>query len=186
MENYVSPVIFDNDELAEGVYATGSGAGDCWTMTYEEKQRVNNNPGDNFVVYRIDAVHHVTGVFHISRSTTIFVNFSGAGITGVQVEGTDGVCMADTGVLEVNKGEDGFKIGCTSSGCTIVRHYHGNAYESGDNFNIMLRINSPDGEAVVTGITWECEKVENVQDTARPNEDDPNIGDYYTPGNKEE
>ena len=34
MKNYESPVIFDNEELAEGVYATGSGgAGDCWTVT---------------------------------------------------------------------------------------------------------------------------------------------------------
>ena len=35
MNNYVSPVIFDNEDLAEGVYATGSGAvgADCWTVT---------------------------------------------------------------------------------------------------------------------------------------------------------
>ena len=184
MENYTSPVIFDNDELAEGVYATGSGAGDCWTMTYYEEQREAQNPTDKFVVYRINALHNTQGVFHISRSTTMFVNYTGAGITGVQVEGHDEVCKPGEGTIDVVNGDDGFTVGCTTSGCTIVRHYHGNAYQSGDNFNIMIRINSIDGQAIMTGLSWSCEKVENVQDTARPNEDDPNIGDYYVPGQK--
>ena len=37
MKNYVSPVIFDNEELAEGVYATGSGTG-CWTVSENSHQ----------------------------------------------------------------------------------------------------------------------------------------------------
>ena len=166
MNNYVSPVIFDNDELAEGVYATGSGAGDCWTMTYYQSQRVNTNPGDNFVVYRIDANHHTDGVYHISASTTMFVNFSNDDILGVQVEGIDVPLNGGTIDLAGSSGVDGFKVGCTESGATIVRHYLGDAYQSGDKFNIMIRINCKNGEAVMNGLSWSCEKVENVQGTA--------------------
>ncbi len=44
MKNYVSPVIFDNEELAEGVYATGSGAGGvgCYTSS----QIIHQNASD--------------------------------------------------------------------------------------------------------------------------------------------
>jgi hypothetical protein len=174
MNNYVSPVIFDNDELAEGVYASGSGAGDCWTMTYGVAQRETSNPTEKFVVYRINATHHTDGVFHISKSTTMFVTYHGNGITGVEVEGVK--VLANTGIVEVVKGMDGFKVGCTESGATIVRHYLGDAYQSGDNFNIMIRIDCADGEAVVDGLTWSCEKIENVQGTASEAGED--VGEY--------
>jgi hypothetical protein len=165
MNNYVSPVIFDNDELAEGVYASGSGSGDCWTMTFDESQREKSNPSEKYAIYRIDATHHVEDVLHISKSTTMWVNYTGNGITGIQVEGVN--AAVGTTTLGSN-GEWGFEITCTSTGAIIKRVYHGNAYNSGDNFNIMIRINDADGESVMTGLSWTCEKVENVQETAGP------------------
>ena len=54
MKNYVSPVIFDNEELAEGVYATGSGTGaDCWTVT--KCDCVQNEKG--YQVYELGMYH---------------------------------------------------------------------------------------------------------------------------------
>lgn len=166
MNNYVSPVIFDNDELAEGVYASGSGAGDCWSMTYSISDRVtkDKNPSDNYAIYRIQATHS-TGLMHISASTTMFLTFHGNGIKGIQVEGVDAVVGGGTasGGYDPNVG---FEVTCTSSGAIIKRTMLADAYGSGDNFNIMVRINDEDGLSVVDGLTWTCEKVENVQGTA--------------------
>jgi hypothetical protein len=165
MNNYVSPVIFDNDELAEGVYASGSGAGECWSMTYSEDQRITpeKNPGEQYVTYRIKAVHS-TGLMHISASTTIFVNFTGTGIWGVEVDGVK--ANVGGGLVSGKNGSNGFDVSCTTTGAVIKRTMLADAYGSGDNFDILLRINDKAGDSVVTGISWSCEKVDNVQGTA--------------------
>ena len=72
MNNYVSPVIFDNEDLAEGVYATGSGLkpngrdGTCWTVGISNIQK---NAGDHSVT-EIWAKHS-TEVLHISNYVEI-------------------------------------------------------------------------------------------------------------------
>ena len=73
MNNYVSPVIFDNDELAEGVYATGSGAADCWTVTgrtFHQAPEV----GMNCFVLQLDAEHHAND--HSSAIQEFVLTFS--------------------------------------------------------------------------------------------------------------
>ena len=56
MKNYVSPVIFDNEELAEGVYATGSGAGiGCYNIKITEHQKPETGRGD--FRFQVDAHH---------------------------------------------------------------------------------------------------------------------------------
>ena len=72
MKNYVSPVIFDNEELAEGVYATGSGAAGCWTVTgknFHQAQSIATNA----YTFQLDMVHHGD---HASKQQDIHLYFS--------------------------------------------------------------------------------------------------------------
>ena len=68
MNNYVSPVIFDNDELAEGVYASGSGS-DCYTVT----GRIHQTPetGRETYVLQFDADHHASDGHHGTQQTLV-------------------------------------------------------------------------------------------------------------------
>ena len=43
----MQPIIIDNEELTEGVYATGSGDGNCWIITYGVETDPNNNENLN-------------------------------------------------------------------------------------------------------------------------------------------
>ena len=135
MKNYIKPIIIDNEELAEGVYATGSGDhANCWSITYEIKQR-NANPYDPFVNIRIKGEHTA---MHTSTALEIKVLF-------------------DKEVTSAVFDFGGFD--CSVSGDTVVlkRNNHANGYGSLDKFDSNLRIvtNSPDVINVV-GIDWNC------------------------------
>ena len=43
MKGYESPIIYDNENLTEGIYATGSGENDCWTINYSSPQSWNGS-----------------------------------------------------------------------------------------------------------------------------------------------
>lgn len=74
MKNYVSPVIFDNEELAEGVYATGSGA-DCYTVDTEWTQRPE---GDRkYFVLKVTCNHNAVDGHH-STNHTLKLSFNRA------------------------------------------------------------------------------------------------------------
>ena len=77
MKNYESPVIFDNEELAEGVYATGSGGGagaTCWTVCvdstgHQENAGSPDGQSPTYSVTQIKADHHMD-VIHDSIGLT--------------------------------------------------------------------------------------------------------------------
>lgn len=181
MNDYVSPVVFDNEELAEGVYASGSGNADCWVMTFRQRQRVDYNDGDNFVIYEIEA-DHLTDVLHLSMGTIMTVTYNAPDITSIRVENV----YCNLGKVEDGISYDqknGFKVSCEANGATIKREYLADGYKSGDHFVIEIRINSPKGDAVMTGLSWQCMKMENVQDTAGPaGEGNPSLTPYTPQG----
>ncbi len=145
MKNYEKPVMLAADGLSEGVY-TASGAapnddsGDCWTINWQSDQDWNGW-GHTF---RLIGTHS-TDVVHISTASTMTVVFN-ANITQVETEGEYSI--------------QGNKV-------IITRRNHANAYNSGDNFNILLAASAGDEGLTkgltITDITISCEKKENVQ-----------------------
>lgn len=126
---YIKPVILEDNEMAEGVYATGSG--DCWSVTYEIKQR-NTNPYDPFVNIRIKGDHHAS---HTSSKLEIKITF-------------------DQPVTSAVFDFDGFE--CTTVGNIVYlkRINHANGI---DNFDSNLRIVTVAPAIInVVGITWSC------------------------------
>ena len=72
MKNYVSPVIFDNEELAEGVYATGSGAGTgCYTVTSYGHQKPDGGRYNN--IFQVNGKHNAN---HITDGQNLHITFS--------------------------------------------------------------------------------------------------------------
>lgn len=134
MKNYTQPIIYDNEELAEGIYATGSGNGSCWQITYEIKQR-NTNPYDPFVNIRIKGDHYAQ---HSSTATEIKLHF------------THPVSSA---VFDY----DGFDCNVAGDTITLRRNNHANGFGSADNFDSNLRIVTDNpGLINVTQLTWQC------------------------------
>lgn len=72
MKNYVSPVIFDNEELAEGVYATGSGNG-CYTVTSYSHQEPQEGRKNN--IFQVNGIHNAT---HTTDGQNLHITFSEA------------------------------------------------------------------------------------------------------------
>ena len=141
MKNYVKPIVLLNDELAEGVYAA-SGAGettsDCWTVDVYRDQ----SDAGGYSTFRVSATHS-TDVVHISTKTVVTVVFSDT-VTSAQYEG--------------------FNVSVSGNTVTLTRESHANAYNSGDNFNSLLKIWSPTYstiEVVSAGIS--CTHAVNVQ-----------------------
>lgn len=84
MKNYVSPVIFDNEELAEGVYAGGSGAGTgCYTIRITEHQRPETGRGD--FRFQVDA-HHETN--HSGNRQIMVITFNQLDVEYVSSNGS--------------------------------------------------------------------------------------------------
>ncbi len=165
MDNYVSPVVFDNDELVEGVFATGSGGGECWTLTYYESQRETQNPSDKFVNYRVDCTHLKPDVYHISEGLTMF--FTIANTSKIKYYEVDGVICNYGEETDIFKSkDDGFKVTSGEGFVIVNRWYHANAYTSGDKVNYNFKIKDEDGKSTITNVTWFCNKTENVQGTA--------------------
>lgn len=121
MKNYVSPVILENDELAEGIFAAGSGEVDydndpnCWTVKVDLAQVVAHEGYANF---RIQA-NHPNNLVHISSQSSVVITFSQP-ITSAVFEGFD---------VEV--------AGCV---VTTTRVSHGNSYNSADQYNSLLKV----------------------------------------------
>ena len=155
MKNYVSPVIFDNDEFAEGVYATGSGSAECWTVTWTEKQRVDDNPGWNYVEYEIKAIHS-DNLEHISDALECVFYISGDNVTRFNIEGNDVVAGTDY------KG-DRYEVNGNSTIVTVKRIHLADAYKSGDVVTFKLGMYCDNGAMVLNGCMWNCTHAVNVQ-----------------------
>ncbi len=143
MKDYVKPVVLENEELAEGVYAA-SGAGvsttDCWTVDAYSVQAWNGSHN----VFEVHAVHSA-GVQHISGCTTVTLTFS--------VPLTDAYS----------------EFSCTFSGktVTVTRELLADAYMSGDDYTYKVWVKAAD-EATTKAISCDkatitCRHETNVQ-----------------------
>ncbi len=146
MKTYEKPVVIENEDLAEGVFAASGDSGsssDCWTVTCDSSQAYV----DGVHVFRIDA-YHSTSVVHISSNVTYTIKFNSV-VTNAYAENSDFVC--------------------SYSGDTVVisRSQHANAYNSGDHVNFMFKVSAVD-QATTTaltpiGVTYVCTHKTNVQ-----------------------
>ncbi len=139
MKNYEKPVIVKNDEMTEGIYlASGDTTSDCWTVDVTKDQ----SDAGGYSTFRVNAVHN-NAAQHISSKTDVDILFN------------------DT----VTKAEfEGFTASVNGSSVKLTRESHANAYQSGDNFNSLLKIWSPGYKTigvVSAGIT--CTHEVNVQ-----------------------
>ena len=175
MKNYVSPVIFDNEELAEGVYATGSGS-DCWIYTLTHLTPVTNNPGDNYNEFEVKGDHK--RVEHISLWTTTTYSIM-PGTPGEQVVKIEcaGVVVTPgmNGYSSEHVWDNGMDIGprfelaldSTGSVFTLTRKCHGNAYAGNDitdTFTVNVKIYCTNGTCTFEmSQTPYCEHITNVQ-----------------------
>lgn len=106
MNNYVQPIILDNEELAEGVYATGSGQ-DCYSVTGYIHQIPQTGRGD----YRIqfDGTHSACDGHH-STEQVLVIQFNQI----VTYKSSQGELVGGNGTATVS----------------IKYHYHNNAFEN--------------------------------------------------------
>ena len=139
MKDYVKPVVLATEEASEGVYtASGGEASDCWTVSVRKDQ----DDAGGYCTFRVEA-RHGDSAEHISVKTVVTILFDQT-VTDAKFEG----------------------FGAEASGnvVTLTRESHANAYKSGDNFNSLLQIWSPEYKTigvVSAGIT--CTKEVNVQ-----------------------
>ena len=160
MKNYVSPVIFDNEELAEGVYATGSGAlkgSSCWKVAVDSTRPIerNSDPNDPFTKIALRIDHNPT--LHISTALKIKVTLN-APVKSAKFEG--------------------FTVTNNGSELILVRESHSNAYAVPDGTSVMLEMVSDTPDTLnIVDLNWKCKRSENVQGTAGPAGD--LIDDYF-------
>ncbi len=144
MKKYESPIIIENEDLAEGIYANSGVNPDnvdepqCWTLAITKDQVVAHEKWAN---YRIHATH--IGTVHISTASMVTIVFSQE-ITSANFEG----------------------FGVSINGCTVTltREQHGNAYSCNDDYNSLLKVYCNDPESLyVVSSTISCTKTKNVQ-----------------------
>ena len=132
MNNYVSPVIFDNDELTEGVYATGSGGGaDCWTVTKCQLVQDWEN-SRTYAVYEL-------GMYHDGGHDTTAGEFTGI-ITG-NIEGNN--------VYITTENADNIAISLKGNQYVVTRTHHANMEFTKDEVTFKLFLHSKSGGVVL-------------------------------------
>lgn len=114
MKEYVKPVILENEELAEGVYAA---SGDCWTVSASSAQDWNGSEH----VFEVAAVHS-TGLEHISGACTVRLVFSNT-LTSARAE---------------------YPSTWSGSTVEITRGSLANAYKSGDRMTFKVWVTCAD------------------------------------------
>lgn len=148
---YKRPLILLNDDLAEGVYADGSGnpgtqqvtqEATCWSGISPSVQDWNGSHN----VTEVQIVHSVA-VEHISTAVTVTLKFNHP------------VTDAYT--------ESGWECTAVGNIVTVTRPLHANAYKSGDNVTFKVWAKAAD-EATTRSLSatiesLECTKTANVQ-----------------------
>ena len=124
--DYVKPAIFDLEELAEPVYATGSGGGDCWTIDYTVTQPWNGQAK----VIEIKA-SHTRAVEHQSNGTVITLMFDRPILGAYAENATD------------------YKVETSGSIVKITRQLYANAFFSGDEVTFKLFVNGKDQDDTI-------------------------------------
>ena len=145
MKTYEKPLVLENEDLAEGVFAA-SGADesstDCWTVGGRSVQAWNGA----WNVFEMSAVHS-TGVTHITTQVTFTYTFSQPIVSA--------------------EAEAGFATSVSGNTVTVVRDLHANGYYSGDNVTFKLFVNCGDQalteSCALTGISYVCRHETNVQ-----------------------
>lgn len=143
MKDYVKPIVLENEELAEGVYAasgTGASSTDCWTVGANSVQDWNGSHH----VFEVSCKHS-TAVEHISGATTVTLTFSSP-LTDAYSE---------------------FSCSFSGSTATVTRTLLADAYKSGDSVTYKVWVKAAD-EATTkaiscTGATIICKHETNVQ-----------------------
>lgn len=147
MKKYEGLVILENSELAESVYAASGTEGgtdiendtECWTVSVSKDQVVEHEGYANF---RVQA-NHPGNVVHISSQSKVVIVFNQT-ITSAEFEGNG---------VSIN--------GCT---VTLTRASHGNAYNSADQYNSLLKVYAADPNALaVESSSIYCTHETNVQ-----------------------
>lgn len=139
MKEYVKPVVLENEELMEGVYAA---SGDCWDVSAPSTQDWNGNSHE----FEVRATHN-NDLEHISGQCTVRLVFSNT-ISNATAE-------AETCTWSGNT-------------VTVTRKSHGNAYLSGDKMSFKVRVACAD-EASTRSVTCTsvtctyCDHQTNVQ-----------------------
>ena len=138
MKNYQKPVLIADDVLSESVYMA-SGDADCWTIAVSKDQA----DAGGYATFRIQA-NHATNLQHISKATTIVLQFNQPVTEAVY---------------------EGFAITVIGNTITGYRESLADSYLSGDNFNSLLKIWTSGDLASLqcTGATISCTKAVNVQ-----------------------
>lgn len=144
MKDYEQPLVLRTEETAEGVYMA-SGASEsisvereCWTLEIRRDQA----DAGGYATFRVHGVHS-NEVTHISTKTTIVAEFSDT-VTGAEFEG--------------------FEANVSGNRVTLTRESHANAYYSGDNFDTLLKIWSPNYTSILPlSATITCTHAVNVQ-----------------------
>ena len=171
MSGYVSPMIIDNDDLAEGVYATGSGGElgfDCWDVRAQRTQQVTSNPSEKYSWHRIYASHHKANVEHLSMGVTYTLHITGEPATKMAPEGNEGNKVGPGGSFygQDSKGfQYSFTLDSTGTIITLVRSMLADAYLSGDEVSFGIRLDSANGLCEIdnNSISYVCKVETNVQ-----------------------
>ena len=125
MKSYESPIIYDNDELAEGIYATGSGgAGDCWTIDYTVPQAWNGTAK----VFELKCKHSKS-VYHNSHGTVITLVFDQPIVSAYPENSND------------------YKVEISGSTVKLERNLYADAFFSGDDVTFKLFVNTGSKES---------------------------------------
>lgn len=136
MKNYESPVVLENENLAEGVFAasgagnTATGTGNCWY--FNRAWRDNERTEEGYYIWHVEWIHNGTnaGYDHHSGGLDAKLYVSGPALVNVKNPGWDNemtVSVADSGTINLHVFNE----------C----HYVNNGPES-KTFNIGVQSNS--------------------------------------------
>ncbi|MBE5908982.1 MAG: hypothetical protein E7278_09120 [Lachnospiraceae bacterium] len=145
MKTYEKPVVIENKDLAEGVFAaSGDSSSDCWAAYAITTQASNGSHH----VYEVHATHSKS-VEHITSNVVYTLSFPGATITDAYSEGPNTVSY-------------------TTDTVTVTRDLHANGYKSGDEVSFKVWVKSIDdastkGLADQPAVTYVCRHDVNVQ-----------------------
>ena len=139
---YVKPLVLENGDIAEGVFAASGG--DCWTVKAKTTQDWNGA----YHVYEINATHNNT--IHTTTQVTFVFTFS-MPITEARPEA-----------------EDSYDFKVEGQTVTVIRKLHANGYGSEDNVSFKLFVRAADEATTkaldeMPAISYSCRHETNVQ-----------------------
>ncbi|MBP5266573.1 MAG: hypothetical protein J6Z06_07115 [Lachnospiraceae bacterium] len=141
-KTYEKPLVIENEDLAEGVFAASGDAGstDCWTVTQVTTQDWNGSHH----VFEIRAIHS-SDVLHISSNVDYVFTLNST----------------------VSDAYSEFTTSFSGNTVSVSRTLLADAYKSGDAVTFKVWVKSLDEATTkgldITGITYTCKHEVNVQ-----------------------